>query len=88
MDHNHEFSDIEKPIHAPCDTSGGRVLIERNCWLGIGAVIAAGAGDLNLGRNSVVGANAVVTQSFPPFSVIAGNPAKLIRRMTNTPGNG
>ena len=79
MDHNHEFSDIEKPIHAPSDTSGGRVLIERNCWLGIGAVIAAGAGDLNLGRNSVVGANAVVTQSFPPFSVIAGNPAKLIK---------
>lgn len=79
MDHNHEFSDIEKPIHAPCDTSGGRVLIERNCWLGIGAVVAGGAGDLKIGRNSVVGANAVVTQSFPPFSVVAGNPAKLVK---------
>jgi acetyltransferase-like isoleucine patch superfamily enzyme len=68
---DHEFSRVEK--------SGGRIFIGRNCWLGIGAVIACGSGDLNLGRNSVVAANAVVTQSFPPFSVIAGNPARVVK---------
>jgi acetyltransferase-like isoleucine patch superfamily enzyme len=79
MDHNHEFSDPEKPIHAQGVTSGGRIFIERNCWLGHGAAILCGSRDLTLGRNSIVGANAVVTKSFPPFSIIAGNPATLIR---------
>jgi acetyltransferase-like isoleucine patch superfamily enzyme len=79
MDHSHEFSDPEKPIHAQGVTSGGRIFIERNCWLGHGAAILCGGRDLTLGRNSIVGANAVVTRSFPPFSIIAGNPATLIR---------
>jgi acetyltransferase-like isoleucine patch superfamily enzyme len=68
---DHEFSKVE--------SSGGRILIGRNCWLGIGAVVACASGNLSLGRNSVVAANAVVTQSFPPFSVIAGNPAKVVK---------
>jgi acetyltransferase-like isoleucine patch superfamily enzyme len=79
MDHNHEFSNVELPIREQGVTTGGRIIIEKNCWFGFGAVVLCGSGELTIGRNSVVGANAVVTRSFPPNSVIGGNPAKLLR---------
>jgi acetyltransferase-like isoleucine patch superfamily enzyme len=77
MDHNHVFFDVEQPIHEQGVTEGGKITIEKNCWLGYGVAILCGSGELTLGRNSVVGANSLVTRSFPPFSLIAGNPATL-----------
>ncbi|MGB2637100.1 MAG: acyltransferase [Candidatus Acidiferrum sp.] len=79
MDHNHEFSDVSQPITVQGVTPGGKIRIEKNCWLGYGAVVLCGSGQVTIGRNSVIGANCVVTRSVPPYSIMAGNPAKLIK---------
>ena len=57
--------------------SRGPVVLEEHCFVGYRAVISPG---VRLGRHSVVGANAVVTKSVPPFSMVAGTPARLIKR--------
>lgn len=79
MDHNHAYEDIGVPILGQGLTPGGTIRIEQGCWIGHGAAIVCGQGELVLGRNSVVAANALVTRSFPPNSVIVGNPARLAR---------
>ena len=52
------------------------IIIEDNCWIGYGATILAGC---NIGEGSIVGAGAVVTKNVPPFSVVGGVPAKVIK---------
>lgn len=53
------------------------VLIGNNCWIGEKAIILPG---VSLGNNCVVGAGAIVTKSFPDSCIIAGNPAKIIKK--------
>jgi acetyltransferase-like isoleucine patch superfamily enzyme len=55
-------------VHAP-------VHIEDDCWTGANVVIVKG---VTLGRGTVVGANAVVTKSTEPYSIVAGVPARKI----------
>ena len=61
-------------------TPGGQIRIGQGSWIGQGAAIVCTQGDLVLGRNCVVAAKAVVTRSFPPHSVIFGNPATVIKQ--------
>ena len=54
------------------------IVIEDNVWVGGGAILLPG---VTIGRNAVVGAGAVVSRSVPANTVVAGNPARVIREI-------
>ncbi len=56
----------------------GPIRVCRNAWIGAGAIVLPG---VRIGECSVVGAGAVVTADVEPFTVVAGVPARLIRRL-------
>lgn len=57
-------------------TSKGPVIVGRGCFIGFRAAIMPG---VTLGDHCVVGANSTVTHSFPPYSMIGGSPARLLK---------
>lgn len=57
----------------------GSIVIGNNSWIGASCVIMP---TVTLGKFCIVGANSYVTKSFEDYSIIGGNPAKLIRKLT------
>jgi acetyltransferase-like isoleucine patch superfamily enzyme len=55
------------------------VTIHDDAWIGAGAFVLRG---VTLGQGAIVAAGAVVTKDVPPFSIVAGNPATLVRELT------
>ena len=81
-DHNHLFDHPEfSPLNSQ-EVKSKPVVIEDEVWLCEGCVILKG---VTIGRRAVVGANAVVTKNVPPFTVVAGVPAHVIRKIGNFP---
>jgi acetyltransferase-like isoleucine patch superfamily enzyme len=80
MDHAHAYEDVSIPIKDQGATPGGRIRIGEGCRIGQGAaVLCSNKGELLLGRHCIVAAGAVVTRSFPPNSVVSGNPARVVK---------
>lgn len=78
FDHEHKIHDADiSPINNDL-VDAKEIIIEDDCFIGAHTFILKG---VHLGKHCVVAANSVVTKSFPPFSVIAGNPATLIRKL-------
>ena len=77
-DASHRFDDPELPVTWQGFTSKGPTRIGDNCWLGANVVVTSG---VSIGERSVIGANSVVTTSIEPFSIAAGAPARVLRRI-------
>ncbi len=54
------------------------IVIENDVWVGFNSTILKG---VKIGEGSIIGANTVITKNIPPFSVVIGNPAKIIKNV-------
>jgi len=77
--HELSFDDVDRRIHT---TSEGKpVVIEDAVWIGANTIVLPG---VRIGRGSVVAAGSVVVKDVPPMCVVAGNPAKIVKRADPT----
>jgi acetyltransferase-like isoleucine patch superfamily enzyme len=67
-----EFPDVY------ADTPNAPVILENHCWIGFGAAILKG---VRVGEGAIVGAGSVVTKNVPAWTIVAGNPARIIREI-------
>lgn len=74
---NHNISKTDIPMMLQGDGKQGDIIIKDDVWIGAGSIILTG---VTIGKGSVVGAGSVVTKSIEPFSIVGGNPAKLIKK--------
>jgi len=73
----HNYADITVAIKKQ-GYNAKKVTIQKGSWLGTNSVILPG---VTVGNNSVVGAGAIVTKDVPPYCVVAGVPARVIKKL-------
>ena len=72
---NHGMDDLSVPMWRQESTEPKPIVIGDDVWIGARVIILGG---VHVGSGSVIGAGSVVTKDVAPYSIVAGNPAKLI----------
>jgi acetyltransferase-like isoleucine patch superfamily enzyme len=86
-DHTHAYEDAKVSIRDQGLSQYGSIRIGKGAWIGINAVIIAiNRKEICVGEGAVVSANSVVTRSVPPRTMVAGVPAKIIRKYHDRTG--
>lgn len=73
-----DYKTLQQPPLMRLVTSKGSVVIGNNVWIGDKATILSG---VTIGDGAVIAANSVVTKDVPAYSVVAGNPAKVVKQV-------
>jgi acetyltransferase-like isoleucine patch superfamily enzyme len=73
---NHVYKDPERPIRLQGSTRKG-IIIGEDCWIGAKATILDG---VRIGNGCIIAGGAVVTKDVPDYAVVAGVPARIIRK--------
>lgn len=77
IDNNHISEDTNIPMCFQGKTQNKVTIIEDDCWLGARVMITPGK---RIGNGSILAAGAIITKNVEPYSVVGGNPAKLIKK--------
>jgi maltose O-acetyltransferase len=77
---NHSFEDIDVPMNTQGEQEEENVNIGNDVWIGGQVIILPG---VTIGNHSIIAAGSVVTKNIPDYSIVGGNPAKVIRYRTN-----
>ncbi|MBL8642585.1 MAG: AMP-binding protein [Rhodospirillaceae bacterium] len=77
-DSNHIYDNPDLPIALQSNDMGKPIIIEDHCWIGINVVILQG---VRVGKHSVISSGAVITEDVPPYTVVAGNPARVVKKI-------
>lgn len=77
---NHKFNNVDEVMMEQGFDEEKPVRIGDNVWIGDKVIILPG---VQIGQGCIIGAGSVVTHNIPPYSIVAGNPARLIRSRKN-----
>ena len=74
----HVEQELRKPVICN-DLKMSEVIIEDGCDIGVNSTILPG---ITIGEGSIIGAGSIVTKNIPSYCVVAGNPARILRKRT------
>lgn len=73
---SHKFDSIDVPMCEQGTKENGNIVIGDDCWIGTRSIILAGR---TVKRGSIIAAGTVLIKDYPEYSIIGGNPSRLIR---------
>jgi maltose O-acetyltransferase len=76
LNRNHRYDLLDRPINEQGFNESKQTIIEDDVWIGLRSILTPGR---HIQKGTIVAMGSVLTKDFPPYSVVGGNPAKVIK---------